>query len=156
LDTTSTTSQPKYLLAVDPGLATGVALLDITDTENIFVVNTWECDVEEFYDLAEKVLEDFGEIEVVAERFIITVQTAKLSQAPWSLEMLGILKFLCRKYKHRITLQKPSEKTFAPNDKLRLAGFWHRGGDGHANDALRHALVYIVNQHPNWAKRLIM
>lgn len=160
MDTTSTTSRPKYLLAIDPGLSTGIALLNMDDSENPEVVFSHEWTVEEFYQNIETLIEDLGP-EVVCEKFIITVQTAKLSQAPWSLELIGITKYLSWKYNCRLTLQKPDEKSFAPNDKvgnakLKRVGFWHKGGEGHANDAFRHAMVYIVNHYPKWAKRLIV
>lgn len=151
----TSTTQPKYLLAIDPGLATGVAILDITDLEDVKVLNSWEMDIDEFSDFIEDAINTDG-VEIVCERFIITVQTAKLSQAPWSMELIGTIRFLTRKYGKRLTLQKPDQKTFAPNEKLKLVGFWHKGGGGHANDAFRHAMVYMVNRHPQWAKRLIV
>ena len=35
-------------------------------------------------------------------------------------------------------------KRMFPNEALKALGTWHRGGEGHANDAMRHALLRLV------------
>jgi hypothetical protein len=87
---------------------------------------------------------------VACERFTITAQTVRNSQAPYSLEQIGVLKHLCRESGHSvdaISFQAPVDaKRMFPNEVLRGLGIWHRGGAGHANDAIRHALLALVRQ----------
>lgn len=154
------TTQPdySYLLAIDPGLATGMALINITDLNNPQIINAWELNTTEFYDKAEEIISSCGPLlDIVIENFIVTKRTAELTQAPWSLELIGVVRFLARKYYvNDLVLNKPSDKQFADNDKLRQCGFWFVGGEGHANDAFRHAVVWLVNKNPRWAKNLLV
>jgi hypothetical protein len=43
--------------------------------------------------------------------------------------------------------QSPAQgKTFATNAKLKKVGWYHQTPGGHANDALRHLLLYATKQ----------
>jgi hypothetical protein len=85
---------------------------------------------------------------VVCERFVINAQTVRNSQAPYSLEQIGILKHLCREHQFpvdAIKFQAPVDaKKMFPNPALKHLGIWHKGGEGHANDAIRHGLLALV------------
>ncbi len=82
---------------------------------------------------------------VVAERFIINARTVANSQAPWSLMALGCLTWMVERYGYDLVLQSPGDaKKMAPNDRLRRLGTWHVGGAGHANDAIRHGVLYAI------------
>jgi hypothetical protein len=145
----------RFLLAIDPGLATGVCLIDLLDPENPVKVWSAEVSTTEFYgNIAELVAQK--ETHVVIEDFKITVETGKLSDAPWSLNLIGVVQYLCYLNGKVLDLQLPSQKPFADNDKLRAVDFWHVGGEGHANDALRHAMVWIVDRNRKWTKRLLV
>lgn len=150
----------RYLFAVDPGLLTGAVLLDFTGvaTNDIAKLGAWELNVDQYFDVAEAVISGLGpSVEVVMEAFHITKRTSDLSEAPWSLELIGATKFLVRRFGAAdFSLQSPGEKPFADNKKLRHVGFWHVGGEGHANDAYRHAMIYIHDKHPRWAKYLLV
>ena len=144
------------LLAIDPGKLTGVAVIDITDVEKPTVDFTAEMTVDQFSDYIELYLfENKDTVRVVIERFIITVATAKKSPQPYSMELIGVVKFLCRKYEIPIWLQNPDERKFADNTKLKKVNFWHVAGEGHALDALRHALVWIKDHYPKFARSLV-
>jgi hypothetical protein len=84
----------------------------------------------------------------VCERFTITAQTTKNSQAPYSLEQIGVLKHLCREFGYdpeAIVFQSPADaKNMFPNPALKKIGTWHVGGAGHAQDAIRHALLRLT------------
>jgi hypothetical protein len=89
-----------------------------------------------------------GDLEVVCERFTINAQTVKNSQAPYSIEQIGILK-QCLMDAGRpaddIYFQSPADaKAMFPNPALKKLGYWHRGGEGHALDAIRHALLRAI------------
>jgi hypothetical protein len=141
------------VFAVDPGKASGVALM------------SWEKDLGEEPELnysAEVQPEDFAAeirialgflkhsdpLYIACESFTINAQTAKNSQAPWSLENIGVLKHLCREAGYdpsNIAFQPPvNAKNMFPNPTLKKLGYWHKGGEGHANDAIRHALLRLV------------
>lgn len=147
----------KYLFCVDPGLATGLALYDMSDPINPVMVWSEEHQVEGFYKRADEVVQTLaGQLEVVCENFIITMATAKKAQAPWSLRGVGVMEFLCMKYGVKFTLQTPADaKNFCDNERLHDLGFWHKGGEGHANDALRHGVLYMSRNNKKWNLKLL-
>lgn len=145
----------KYLLAIDPGLATGICLIDLSDPENPKKMWSAEVNLEQFYNEIAKLVSQ-PETHVVIEGFRITTETAKLSEAPWSLNLIGIVQYLCYLNGKVLDTQMPSQKPFADNDKLHAVEFWHKGGEGHANDAFRHAMIWIVDRNRKWTKRLLL
>ena len=136
------------LIAVDPGGTTGFVVLN----QDMSVYYSDE--IPEWYEVPRRVEEFFTHAEkyhtpapvVVAESFHISAQTIKKTRQNAPIDILGALRYLNLKYTGTILkTQTPSEaKTFSTNDKLKKAGFWHKGGEGHANDAFRHALLYCV------------
>jgi hypothetical protein len=141
------------VLAVDPGKATGVCLLSWSgsEDENPTVEVSLEVQPEDFADAVKELLvrkADYEEFSVVCERFTITAQTGKNSQAPYSLEQIGVLKHLCREDGYgadEIAFQTPVDaKSMFPNPILKKLGTWHRGGEGHALDAIRHGMLRLV------------
>lgn len=152
----------KYVLSIDPGKASGVALLswDGADSNpNIFLSK--EVQPEEFAITVETLLNSYrneDSLSVVCERFTINAQTVRNSQAPYSLEQIGVLKHLCRTNMYdpeRIIFQSPADaKAMFPNEALKKVGAWHVGGEGHANDAIRHALLRLVKT--GWKPRVLL
>jgi hypothetical protein len=46
-----------------------------------------------------------------------------------------------------ISFQSPADaKAMFSNEKIRKLEYWHKGGEGHALDAIRHALLYMVKK----------
>ena len=138
---------PDFLLCVDPGKMTGMALYQCIDGD---VTLIWSAEVEynDAGNTVNKTMLEYGtRLRVVCESFIITPMTAKNSVAPWSLELIGVVKYLAHAYGlAEPILQTPAKaKNFCPNDRLRALGFWHRGGAGHARDALRHGVTHLVD-----------
>jgi hypothetical protein len=44
-----------------------------------------------------------------------------------------------------IIFQSPADaKAMFPNEKLKKIGYWHKGGEGHALDAIRHAVLRLA------------
>lgn len=135
-----------YILSIDPGELSGVALVRRDPME---LIESDELDWIETSRFVDAKLRELGgeNVEVVVERFTITVQTAKNSQQGISLEMIGIMRFLA--YVHKagaIVLQSSADaKNFCTNPRLKAVGLWHVGGEGHALDALRHALKRLVD-----------
>lgn len=144
------------LICVDPGLLTGVALLSRGD-DTVSVVDSAELPEDEVAAWLRIQLHGWTEqeaagvdVNVVVEQFFITAQTAKNSQAPWSLELIGVTKQVLRDECYdtgRVYWQKPSAaKSVVPNEKLHRLGLWHKGGAGHANDAIRHGALCLIKR----------
>lgn len=140
------------VLGVDPGKASGLAVVEWDKESGGTPVLRYslETQPESFGDdllVAFKEKAD-SEFIVACESFVINAQTVRNSQAPWSLENIGVLKYICRINDYdplKIAFQAPvNAKTMFPNQALQRIGIWHRGGDGHANDAIRHALLRLV------------
>jgi hypothetical protein len=152
----------KRVLAVDPGKASGIVFMSLAGPEETpTIIYASESQPEE-YGLALNTFingwnlyEDFT---VVCERFTINAQTVRNSQAPYSLEQIGVLKHICREHGYdpeKIAMQSPADaKAMFPNEALRKIGTWHVGGEGHANDAIRHALLRLVKT--GWKPRVLL
>lgn len=147
----------ELILSVDPGQTTGVAVLR---REMNHVCLDWSDEVSEddFADVIRKVLSGWRErkdladirMTVVCESFLITMETAKKSQAPFSLEMIGVLKQCCRDEGYPLNMiywQTPADaKSVVTNPKLKRLDLWHVGGDGHAMDAIRHGVLCLIER----------
>lgn len=140
-----------YILSVDPGKLSGMALFSREDGQDPVLQWSKEVEQENVAEVVRGALwapEKRQNIDVVCERFIINAQTVRNSQAPYSLEVIGIVK-QCLKDNGRpmddIFFQSPADaKAMFDNEKLKKLGYWHRGGEGHALDAIRHALLKFV------------
>lgn len=141
----------KYVLAVDPGKLTGMCLFSYqTGSEPTL---EWSGELEQ-HEVAEAIRSILWtpdvryNLDVVCERFIINAQTVRNSQAPYSLEVIGILK-QCLLDNGRpmddIFFQAPADAmSMFDNKKLKKLSYWHVGGGGHALDSIRHALLKLV------------
>ncbi len=142
----------KLVLAVDPGKASGIALFSYIDGEEPELLWSGEYQQDEYALPIRKAIGDAMmraiPIEVACERFTINAQTVKNSQAPYSLEQIGILKQCMMDIGMKaddIFLQAPADaKALFPNPALKKLGYWHKGGEGHALDAIRHGLLRLV------------
>lgn len=139
----------KHVLSVDPGKATGMALFSLVAGQEPVMVWSGEFQQHEYAaPIREALATVQGDLEIVCERFTINAQTVKNSQAPYSLEQIGILK-QCLMDAGRpaddIYFQSPADaKAMFPNEALKKLGYWHRGGEGHALDAIRHGLLRLI------------
>ena len=107
-----------------------------------------ELDEDNFINPIRWELANHPDIRIVCERFTITQETAKKSQAPFSLEQIGNLKQAMRDVKRPVSgiyLQTPRDaKAMFPNPALKKLGYWHKGGAGHAMDSIRHGLLFLA------------
>lgn len=144
----------RVVLAVDPGKASGICCLTFesgfSEPELIFSAeeqpDTYATSIRKMVAWAQSEPESL--LEIVCERFTINAQTVKNSQAPYSLEQIGVLKQIMRDFginENTLKFQSPSDaKRMFPNEALKKLGYWHRGGEGHALDAVRHGLLYLA------------
>lgn len=142
----------KIILSVDPGKASGICTFSIVPGEEPVLEKSGEYQMKEYhipiYETIKYAQAMGFKIEVVCERFIINAQTVRNSQAPFSLEQIGILKFImldCGIDPDELIFQSPSDaKKMFPNEALKKLEYWHKGGEGHANDSIRHGLLRLV------------
>jgi hypothetical protein len=141
----------RYVLAIDPGKTTGMALFSHQMGSEPLLEWSKELEQDEVAEAVRGVLwapDKRFHLDVVCERFVINAQTVRNSQAPYSLEVIGIVK-QCLKDNGRpmddIFFQAPADAmTMFDNKKLKKLDYWHVGGGGHALDAIRHALLRCV------------
>lgn len=138
----------RHILAVDPGKATGLAYFTIEQGSEPVLVWSQEVQQEEYAKPIREVFAKNPAMDVVCERFVINAQTVRNSQAPFSLEQIGILKQCLIDIGRKaddIYFQAPSDaKGMFDNAKLKKLDYWHKGGEGHALDAIRHGLLRCV------------
>ncbi|URP22188.1 RuvC-like resolvase [Microbacterium phage Big4] len=138
----------RRIYAIDPGKATGLSVFSLEKGKEPVLEWSAEVDEDTFAIPLRVEFAQYPHLEVVCERFVITVQTAKNTQAPYSLELIGVMKQIVRDHNRStdsIHFQSPSDvmKLF-PNPALKKLGYWHKGGAGHANDSIRHGLAYMA------------
>jgi hypothetical protein len=142
----------RIILSVDPGKASGICLFKHYDGEEPEMLWSGEYLQHQY---AEPIRKAFAyamsqgvKLEVVCERFTINAQTVRNSQAPYSLEQIGVLKQIMLDYGRQVDdiyFQSPADaKAMFSNDKIRTLEFWYKGGEGHALDSIRHALLRLV------------
>ena len=138
----------RAVLSVDPGKATGMALFTVESGEEPALVWSLELQQHEYAGPIRATLQQYPDVEVVCERFTINAQTVKNAQAPYSLEQIGILKQCLMdvgRSANDVYFQSPADaKAMFPNPALKKLEYWHRGGEGHALDAMRHGLLRLV------------
>lgn len=145
-------STKHFILSVDPGKATGLAAFSYIKGEEPVMLESFEAQFETYAPWIRKWLgEPLGEYDqfhIICERFTINAQTVKNSQAPFSLEEIGVLKQIMLDEgidPDSIKFQSPADaKAMWDNPKLKKLDYWHKGGEGHALDAIRHGLLYII------------
>lgn len=149
----------RYIIAIDPGLKTGMCLFQWDGENEPILMWSVELDMHEVAPYVRGALTEHPELEFAVERFTINAQTAKKTQAPYSLELIGVIKQCLRDVGRDpdtdITLQQPADAmNMFPNPALKKLEYWHVGGAGHALDSIRHGLLYMVRK--KWApKRLL-
>jgi hypothetical protein len=153
---------PAYVLSVDPGLSTGLSLLasegpELVDSREVPVLEVEEAMLEMLASVPpEGRITNQHSLLPVIEKFTINARTVKNSQAPWSLEVIGIARnVFWRERRLTPVMQQPSEAMdLMVNRRLRAVDCWHVGGEGHANDAIRHGL-YALHQR-GWRDRRLL
>ncbi len=140
-------TRTEVIIAVDPGKMTGWAIRG-TDESMIAGELEWYGFlkwVEEYVKAAIRVGYD---VTLVCESYTITPATIRKTRQHWSLEIIGCLRYWSLRHAGKeLVLQSPaSAKSFSTNEKLKALD-WYVPGRGHANDALRHLLLYLVAEN---------
>lgn len=133
------------VVAFDPGKTTGVCIIE--GTLEGYDVAQHQVEFQQVGHLFEQWRRETSLTSyctVVCESFTINNQTARNSQAPWSLEVIGIIRYFCAEMKVELVFQQPSAaKNLIKDSVIKNAGMWKPGAD-HAMDATRHALYFLA------------
>ena len=143
-------------VGIDPGLVTGLCSFTILEDE-VGCVEHYQINHIGVGQYFEDRSNDWGKpgVIVAMESFIITPGTTKKTQAPWSLETIGIVRYFVEKSGGQLRMSAPSaHKKLISDDVLKRAGL-HFPGEGHATDAARVALNVAIVDHKmaRWALR---
>lgn len=128
----------RSLLALDPGVTTGVAVWFQGWEPHRFDLQELPTD-RVWYFLAGmgQVLRPFT---IVCENFLYRADQAHAELE--GVKVIGIVEEWCRQNNVPLELQRPDQaKFFYTKDRLQKAGLWEKGKP-HAMDALRHLLYY--------------
>lgn len=145
------------IIGADPGLWSGLAWWDFkmpqpVSTEVPYektgqVVEEW---LHRFYfqTEAQRIMGDpTARIVIACEKYTMTpgVKTAQ----PHSLMGMGAIEYIAYKRETTLVWQYPTNaKKTAPDQLLRKLGWYVKSKDGHANDAIRHILLWTKINDP--------
>lgn len=143
----------KVIIAIDPGKVTGVAKLRLTD-DDFKLIGKWELtDPDTVWEPIKQIIEEakkrHDDVTVLCESFELRPDVAQPDETP-----KYIIKDLNRYVEpaHTIEYQMASQaKVGIPpgrngrRDRLHSFGL-HQRGYRHANDAIRHCLVYAIEK----------
>ena len=144
------------VIAIDPGKMTGWSEIEY-DSDSFRLKYSAELDMDAVLEHL-RTLDDIDYTTpdvIIIEDFKITTGTGKLGSPDWSLRLIGAVEYVAAKHGIPVVKQTPANaKAFSTNAKLRAVDMWHVGGAGHANDSLRHAMLYMVKH--GWMDRRLL
>lgn len=134
---------PLFYLAIDPGLATGVAWLDaegrfgFTEIEGRFA-----------FEERLRLWSSTGAVpEIVIESWEIDRDTHKKSAQVDAWRIIGYVEGLAHQHGWTFEVQPRAKRKFADDAKLKALGWEATTSDGHAREAARHLLTYLVRKY---------
>jgi len=135
----------QLVFGFDPGLTTGVALLDpdkpeiLAYTELRYTGELWP-----YVRKAPEWFNDEIDVHMVVEQFTIPQHTSKTPQT-WSLRVIGMLEERADAYGWGFKHYMPAAAKRLVTDERLKAIDLYVPGMGHARDALRHAILFSVD-----------
>jgi len=142
LHTNSSSLGVKRILAIDPGGTTGIAIVSFSDNLEPVVshheqVPNGLAGFIEWYKSNQHLTWDV----IVCENFTLRINVKFPDLSP--VYIIGALEAL--EWPTKIVYQSPAQKHLCDDKRLKLMGM-HKPGNGHANDAIRHAIIYLRNK----------
>jgi hypothetical protein len=134
----------RYVLGIDPGKMTGLSSINLRNGQ----IDHRELGFEQTCKYIEIIASEYGDaLQIVIESFIITVNTAKNTHAPWSLELIGVARWFSLSLTgNDLIVQKQSAvKNMVTDNRLEALGCLWRG-KGHAQDGARHMFFYLITR----------
>lgn len=154
----------RYVIGVDPGDSTGVAILRegqlflVSQDEPAAATRLLETTLAHLRSAARQAAGD--EVAVFVERYIGASRRAATRQTT-AQEVIGEVRAICRQYGVAFTQQGAADAwACANNEQLRALGWYQRGRDvdrpdaNDANMAIRHALLGLMKTQPAEFERL--
>lgn len=147
---------PAFVIATDPGLKTGLSFVSSAGPTLLDSAEVDVLDVEGWLLAALARVPSGASLLAPVEKFTINARTVANTQAPWSIEVIGITRnTFWRECKLDLVMQTPaSVMSLFTNPRLRALECWHKGGAGHANDSIRHALGALYAR--GWRDRRLL
>lgn len=148
------------ILAIDGGKMTGLAYYSINEPHELSTACfqleelPFEQAEDRIIDLCHHFADTPHNLHVVAERYVITTRSGKLSNTDtnWTIETNGIARAHARRGGHTFRLQGAGEaKKFCPDSFLKsvCSGMSWRTEGMHQADALRHLFMYLASAFPH-------
>lgn len=138
------------ILAVDPGVTTGMATFD-TETKKW---RRWQIGPEDHHELLWDEMREVDEL--VCEDFNFRPNPNRRKVILKSVEYIGVMKLYSSGHGAPLRIQLPSQaKGLWTDDKLKKLGLWEPSLK-HAMDATRHMLYYLVvwRKDSSWLQML--
>lgn len=146
---TLTNIESVYAIGIDPGKATGFAVL------RRGIVTTSELDFNETCITLESLLQEPHDIVVAIERFTFQAASTRMTRQYDALELIGVTRFLCTKYKKYLRIYGAAEAARIGSPAvLKKLGWWTSGKD-HANKATAQIATALSNIYPQEFENLL-
>lgn len=132
------TDSRRYVIGVDPGTTTGVAIWDRTDQS----FHSVQVDMAGLY----RLIDQHGSETAIAqvEKFTITAATLRKVRVYDPLDAIGYIRYAAFRDGFTVEYTKPADVMAPfPDVALKAAGWFNRGNQ-HANDAARHLAYRLV------------
>ena len=142
-----------HLWAFDPGETSGWCHLSVNNEGDECEINLFNSGEADMFQIGNLLVDNLAlktaamkqefETVFVLEKFTMN---SKITQSPWSLETIGLIRYFGNYYHIPLVFQTPSQaKNLVKNPVLRKAGIYVPGRQ-HAMDAARHALFYLITK----------
>ena len=130
------------ILSLDPGGTTGYAIFEVEDEQQAELIKRGQIQggIKGFLDFHWDVLEDMNFDLIVCESFTLREGIYGADLSPVSI--IGALEALYPTTK--LVYQEPKLKPLCDDERLKKLGL-HVPGRPHANDAVRHGIIYLRN-----------
>jgi hypothetical protein len=137
---------PTFYLAIDPGKATGWAAYTLATDGGEFAFGEVEGRYE-FYQALRWWMSAGAIPEVVIEDWDFDADTHKKSRQVDAMRIIGYVEGLCQANGWPFEVQSRAKRKFADDAKLRALGWEATTEAGHAREAARHLLTYLVRKY---------
>jgi hypothetical protein len=137
---------PLFIASVDPGDLTGLAAMLVADGQ-VAVVHSDEVGHGYVRSEVEWLL---ARAPIDCERLLSVEQFVTRSKQvhthqPVAQQLVGVVIDIGTRFRVEVVVQKPADiKKFTTNQTLKELGWWHSGGQGHANDAMRQCVRLLA------------
>lgn len=136
-------TSPSVTVWLDPGKTTGIAAW-YHDRQIFTSVEADFKGTGEWLELMSIPHESAGAVHLGWEQYVVTPGNTRHGTAYWSLEVIGMARWIATRY--GLTILQPqfsSMMKMSTDDRLKMIS-WYKPGKPHANDAARHLLRHCV------------